>query len=84
MKAVALEAKKQGLLHDANLTEKTVDEANEIGWFPPYAFFSDSRGKAVRARKLMTWEAREGSLIDEILAIIKDEAELLAFEKVHV
>ena len=31
MKAVALEAKKQGLLHDANLTEKTVDEANEIG-----------------------------------------------------
>lgn len=83
MKVVALEAKKQGFLHDANLTEETVDEANEIGGFPPYAFASDSRGKAVRARNLLTWEAREGSLMDEIPAIIRDEGELLAFEKVH-
>lgn len=83
MRAVAKEAKKQGFLKSDEVKEMSQAEVDQIGRFPPYAYASDSRGKALRGGKLLAWQRTERSLLDEIPTIVEDEARRLKLVKGH-
>ncbi|KAK2027499.1 NAD(P)-binding protein [Colletotrichum zoysiae] len=73
--AVGREAHAQGLLGEPEVRELSFDEAVESpAGFEAASWGMNSRGRAVRARKVLGWEPREGSLEDEIPTIVRSEA----------
>ncbi|KAK1991437.1 NAD(P)-binding protein [Colletotrichum falcatum] len=76
--AVGREARAQGLLLGADapeVRELSFDEAlKSPAGFEAASWGMNSRGRAVRARKVLGWAPREGSLEDEVPAIVRSEA----------
>lgn len=81
--AVAKEANKQGFLPSAEVKHLSVEEANKITRFLSVGTGTDSRGEAIRGKKLLGWKPREKSLLEEIPTIVTEEARALGLIKGH-
>lgn len=73
---VGKEAHGQGFLDKApEVKELSYDEAvKSSAGFEAASWGMNSRAKAIRAKKVLGWKPREGSLEDEIPAIVRSEA----------
>lgn len=80
---VAREAFKQGLIPSANVLSITSDEANRLTGFGAALWGANSRGRAVRARKVLGWTPVEADMIHEIPGIVASEARLLGLTEGH-
>lgn len=83
LKAIAKEAHNQGLLPSADVDAVTPEEANKYWDFAGFAVGSNSRGEAIRGRKLFGWKPQEASLMEEVPAIVTEEAKALGLIKSH-
>lgn len=83
LKAVATEANKQGFLPSAEMKHLSHEEASKLSWFISLATSTDSQGQAIRARKLLGWQPKEKSLMEEIPTIITSEAKDLGLIQGH-
>ena len=83
MTAIAKEAHKQGLLSSAEVKHLSAEEANKINPFFSIGTGTDSRGEAIRGKKLLGWKPREKPLLEEIPAIVTGEAKTLGLIKGH-
>ena len=83
MTALGKEAHKQGVLPSAEVKQVSVDWADKAPPFPTKSTGSDSRGDSIRGKKLLGWQPRERSLLDEIPTIVSDEAKALGLIKGH-
>ena len=75
--AVGEEVFKQGYIkgRGPELREWSIDEAvNSVAGFEAASWGMNSRGVAVRARKLLGWKPQERSLSDELPDIVRSEA----------
>lgn len=73
IEAVAREISKQCQLELDTVEELSPEEAAKLLPFAKYMIGTNSRGTSIRARKLLGWEPRESSLMDEIPAIVEAE-----------
>lgn len=74
---VASAAKKQGLLEDDKLHSLTTEEANKMTTWGAALWGANSRGRAIRARKLLGWECKAPSLKDEVPLTVEVEAKTI-------
>ncbi|KAI9731767.1 MAG: hypothetical protein M1834_004556 [Cirrosporium novae-zelandiae] len=82
-KKVANIAHKKGLIPTAEVKVVPDDEANKISPGGHVLWGANSRGKALRARKLLGWEAKERNLNDELPDAVTQEAERLGLIQGH-
>lgn len=73
IEAVAQEISKQCQLDLNAVEELSPEEAAKLLPFAKYMIGTNSRGTSIRARKLLGWEPRERSLMDEIPVIVEAE-----------
>lgn len=73
-KLVATAAHKQGFLQADEVVTVTGAEADELAPHASFMFGTNSRCKAIRARKLLGWSPRARSLEDEISDAVASEA----------
>ncbi|KAH6884463.1 hypothetical protein B0T10DRAFT_409678 [Thelonectria olida] len=73
---IGREAHKQGLIeNEPELRDWSMDEAlNSSAGFEVASWGMNSRAKAVRARKVLGWQPKQQSLVEEIPIIVKSEA----------
>ncbi|KAJ5495054.1 hypothetical protein N7539_000170 [Penicillium diatomitis] len=71
---IAKQAHLQGLINSPDVHELNAEEVNKISPTGHYAWGSNSRGHALRARKLLGWEPKMPKLIDMIPDIVALEA----------
>lgn len=77
---VAEEAFAQGFIKSSDVESLDDAQTTEILSAGLYAWGSNSRGRAVRARKLFGWEPRQPKLIDMIPEIVALEAKALGLK----
>ena len=70
-----------GLISEAPEKASTKDDAEKQAGGEGVTWTTNSRAKAIRARRLLGWEASRPSLKEEIPAILKSESELLKSSK---
>jgi nucleoside-diphosphate-sugar epimerase len=80
---IASVAHEKGFLNSAECETISPEKANDIISFGQYMWSTNSRCKAVRARKLLNWNPTEKSLWDEIPDIVDSEAVALGLIKGH-
>jgi len=78
-----MDSYKKGFISSPDLTSVSTEEAQKIRRFMHYMVGSNSRCKAIRARKLLGWEPKERRLIDEVLDIVDGEAKALGLIQGH-
>lgn len=83
--AIAKEAHKQGLLPSPDVKPLSGEEFNQVFQFKygKAAVGTDSQGQAIRARKLLDWQPKEKSLLEEIPFVVTDEAKSLGLIRGH-
>ncbi|KAI1623512.1 hypothetical protein EDD37DRAFT_650606 [Exophiala viscosa] len=74
IEAVAGEISKQCSMELRVVEELSPEEATKLLRGAKYLIGANCRGTSIRARKLLGWEPREKSLMDEIPAIVEGEA----------
>ena len=82
-RAVAAEAHKQGLIPSdevANLSPEEIGQLREYGFI---LWGANSRGSAIRARKLLDWAPSGKSIETEIPELVADEARSLGLTSGH-
>jgi nucleoside-diphosphate-sugar epimerase len=71
---IAKEAESVGLLEETvKEKELTKDEALKVAGFEAVSWGLNSRGKAQRARELLGWQPKEGSIEQEVPSILREE-----------
>lgn len=73
-KKIANEAEKQGYIKTTELQNLDVKAVDEIWPFASFFWGTNSRCKAIRARKVLNWAPTRPSLFDEIPDIVAAEA----------
>lgn len=81
--AVASEAHAQGFLPSAEVKQLSVEEADKATPFMSISTGTDSRGEAIRGKKLLGWKPREKTLLQEIPTIVAGEARALGLATGH-
>jgi len=81
--AVAKEANKQGVLPSAEVKHLSVEDSKKVSPWLHIGTGTDSRGEAIRGKKLLGWKPHEKSLLEEIPTIVADEAKALGLIKGH-
>lgn len=81
--AVASAAHEQGFIPSDEVVVVSVDEANNLSPWGAVLWGTNSRCRAIRARKALGWEPNGPSLKDEIPEIVKGEATRLNLVKGH-
>ncbi|KAK8249835.1 putative nucleoside-diphosphate-sugar epimerase [Phyllosticta capitalensis] len=76
-KAAAEAAAKAGYIPAPDTTSMSKDEAWEVADFQALSWGMNSRGKAIRAKKLLGWQPKAPSIWEEIPALVKREWESL-------
>ncbi|EPS34760.1 hypothetical protein PDE_09724 [Penicillium oxalicum 114-2] len=71
---IAKQAHVQGFIDSPDAKELDIEAVNKISPTAHYAWGSNSRGRAIRARKLLGWEPKMPKLIDMIPEIVALEA----------
>ncbi|KAG8525704.1 uncharacterized protein KY384_000464 [Bacidia gigantensis] len=82
-KAVAREAKKQGLISDDQVLSVSADEGDRLTKYGSLLWGANSRCRAVRARELLGWVPIEKSLYEEIPNAVSSEARRLGLTSGH-
>lgn len=77
LRAVADSIEQYGHMQLEDVGELSADEAGTLMRGAKYLIGTNSRGRSVRARKLLGWEPHETSLVEEIPTLVQDEAEKL-------
>ena len=80
---VAAEAAAQGFIAEAKVEGVSAEEADELAPNGSLLWGGNSRGKALRARKVLGWEPKGKSLVDSIPEIVREEAERLGLVRHH-
>ncbi|GAD91906.1 nucleoside-diphosphate-sugar epimerase [Paecilomyces variotii No. 5] len=73
-RAVAKVAHEKKLIDSADVDQLNMDQVAALHEFGPYAWGSNSRGHAIRARKLFGWNPQQPKLIDLIPEVVDVEA----------
>jgi nucleoside-diphosphate-sugar epimerase len=76
-------ARKRGLLDSEDTPSLSADELAELHPYAVYIWGSNSRGKAIRARKLLGWEPHRESLRELLPGIVDEEARALGLIQGH-
>jgi hypothetical protein len=82
-KKIAEDAKKQGLIETDEVKAVSPDTANELLPWGAFMWGTNSRSRAIRARKLLGWNPVQKSAIDEAADIVAGEAKALGLTKGH-
>ena len=82
-KAVARSAHKAGYIPSDEVVSISADEADQLTPYATYLWGTNSRCKAVRARKILDWKPVEGSIENEIPEAIEVEAKSLGLVVGH-
>ncbi len=80
---VAREALKQGLIPSDKVSSISSDEANQMTRAGAVLWGANSRGRAVRARKILGWTPVEIDMVTAIPDIVSSEARSLGLTKGH-
>ena len=81
--SIARAAHKQGLIPSTKVAIISAEDADQLTQFGSVMWGSNSRGKAIRARKLLGWSPKEKSLEDDIPDVVAIEARRLGIVKGH-
>lgn len=81
---IAKETKKRGLTKSADVESLTAAEAEKASPYMSFLWGTNSRARAIRARKVLAWEPKQRSLFDEVPDIVEGEAKALGLIKSHV
>ncbi|KAF2637808.1 NAD(P)-binding protein [Massarina eburnea CBS 473.64] len=82
-KAIAKAAADRKLIASTELDSVSAEEADKFTRKGSYIWGTNSRGKAIRARKLLGWEPKQKSLVDTIEDLVVREAKALGLAKTH-
>ena len=82
-KLVAAEAHKQGLLPSDEVVSVSAEEADQLRKHGFVIWGANSRGSAIRARKLLGWSPKGKSIEAEIPELMKEEARSLGLTQGH-
>lgn len=83
-KIVASAAKDQGFLVSDEVVTMSKDEADQqLGAYASYFWGTNSRCKAIRARKLFGWSPKERSMNEDVLENVNIEAKKLGLVQGH-
>ena len=80
---VAKTAYEMKLINSPDTDTVTKDEANQLGPAGAYLWGTNSRSKAIRARKLLGWTPSQKSMAELLPEIIESEAKALGLMKTH-
>lgn len=83
LKGVTQTAHKKGLLPSDNLESISIEDADKIRKGMYRSTSSNSRGQAIRGRKLLGWEPKRKPLLDEVEEIVESEAKIVGLVKGH-
>ncbi|KAF7514252.1 hypothetical protein GJ744_000022 [Endocarpon pusillum] len=81
--SIAKIAKQKGLIESDETPSLPADELTKLHPAGLYIWASNSRGKAIRARKLLGWECRGKSLKEDLPEIVEREARALGLIEGH-
>jgi hypothetical protein len=82
-KKIAAEVHKQGFIDSPDVRQIDIEKANEITPYGGPKWGYNSRGRAIRARKLFGWTPK-GEPIEKLLpSLVKDEAMKLGITTGH-
>ena len=82
-KGVAVSSHKAGYIPSDEVVSISADEADQLSPHAKYLWGTNSRCRAVRARKILGWRPVEGSIEDEIPVAIEIEAKSLGLVEGH-
>ncbi|KAI8652481.1 NAD(P)-bd-dom domain-containing protein [Fusarium keratoplasticum] len=71
---IAKEAKAQGLWEDEKVESLSVEDADKVWSYASFFWGTNSRSRAIRARKILDWEPVEKDIFDDVVAVVKAEA----------
>lgn len=74
---------KNKLINHEGIDNVSKEEADQMRPFGSYLWGTNSRCKAIRAKKLLGWTPKQKSLFDLLPEIIDDEAKLLGRTRQH-
>lgn len=80
---IAKIAEKKGLLDSEETLSLSADELTELHPYAILIWGSNSRGKAIRARKLLGWKPHGESLKESLAKIVEGEARALGLIEGH-
>lgn len=83
LQEIAKIAAKEGLIPDDSLEESTPDQADNYMKGAKYYVGTNSRGTAIRGKKLLGWKPTQCRLEEELPTVVKGEARLLGLLKSH-
>lgn len=81
--SLATIAKKKGLIDSDETPSLSAYELTELHPYAIFAWGSNSRGKAIRARELLGWKPKGKSLKEELPSIVDGEARELGLTQGH-
>ena len=82
-KSVAQEVYNQGFIKDPAVEKLSLEDANKATPFGGWKWGMNSRGRAIRARKLFGWSPKGESIESLLPSIVKGEAADLGLAKGH-
>lgn len=82
-KVVASSAQQHGFISSDEVVSVSAEEADKLSSHGSILWGTNSRCRAIRARKLLGWSPTEKSLIDEIPLAVESEAKKLGLIKGH-
>ena len=82
-KAVAKEAHKQGFIKEDKVASYDADEMQKIHRYGPLVWGANSRGRAIRARKLLGWSPKARSLVATVPDALEIEAKAKGLKTGH-
>ncbi len=82
-KMISIEAHKQGLIPSDEVVSLSTEEANRLRPHGSLLWGANSRGTAIRARKLLGWSPRGKSIETETTQLVQEEAKRLGLTTGH-
>ncbi|EEU36639.1 uncharacterized protein NECHADRAFT_86561 [Fusarium vanettenii 77-13-4] len=74
---ISQEAKKQGLWEHEKVESLSVEDADKVWSYASFFWGTNSRSRAIRARKILDWEPVEKDIFADVVAVVKAEAAAL-------
>ncbi|KAF4986468.1 hypothetical protein FDECE_15937 [Fusarium decemcellulare] len=78
---IAKDAKDQGLWKSEKIEQLSVEDANKVWSYASFFWGTNSRSRAVRARKVLGWESEGGDIFEDIAEVVASEAASLGLTR---
>ncbi|KAF2228919.1 nucleoside-diphosphate-sugar epimerase [Viridothelium virens] len=82
-KEVAHEAHRQGLIKEDKIVSYAPEDVSKLHPYGPVVWGANSRGKAIRARKLLGWNPKDRSLLQTVSGAVDIEAKKKGLKPGH-